>query len=140
MDVEAQELKLNYDGGSLAMPLGNMRSLFGDGSNLLLQDGKPYSKTVQPHPRVRVIGQPSVQVKEGQRSYTKWPTSRATNQAAGRTCMMRWTGSEGSWTARYTGSAADLGEFLKSNAANPVEFVTSRGTKYGPYRGVIDGN
>ena len=140
MDVDAQELKLNYDGGSLAMPLGNMRSLFGDGNNLLLQDGEPYSKTVIPHNRVRIIGQPSIPVKEGNRNHTKWPTSRASNRAAGRKCMMRWTGSEGWWTARFTGAAADLGNFLKDNAANPVEFVTSRGSKYGPYRGQIDGN
>ena len=140
MDVEAQELKLNYDGGSLAMPLGNMRSLFGDGSNLLLQDGVDYSKEIPGHPRVRVIGQPSVQVKAHTRSYTQWPTSQASNAAAGRTCQMRWTGSEGWWTARYTGAAADLGSYLQASAANPVEFVTSRGTKYGPYRGVIDGN
>ena len=140
MDVDAQELKLKYEGGSLAMPLGNMRSLFGDGSNLLLQDGEPYAKAVKPHPRVRVIGQPAIQVKEGNRSFTKWPTSQASNNAAGRTCKMRWTGSQGWWTARYTGSAAKLGDFLKDNAANPVEFTTSRGTQYGPYRGVIDGN
>ena len=140
MDVDAQELKLKYEGGSLAMPLGNMRSLFGDGSNLLLQDGKPVSSEVDGHPRVRVIGGGSVQVKAHTRSFTQWPTSQASNSAAGRKCMMRWTGSEGWWTARYTGSAADLGEFLKDNAANPVEFTTSRGTQYGPYRGVIDGN
>jgi len=140
MDVDAQELKLNYDGGSLAMPLGNMRSLFGDGNNLLLQDGVDYSKEIPTHNRVRVIGQPSVPVKAHTRSYTQWPTSQASNAGAGRTCKMRWDGSDGWWTARYTGAAADLGSFLQASAANPVEFVTSRGTKYGPYRGVIDGN
>lgn len=140
MDVDAQELKLNYEGGSLAMPLGNMKSLFGDDSDLLDKEGTPYAKTVKAHPRVRVIGQPAVQVKEGQRDYTKWPTSQASNQSAGRSCMMRWSGSEGSWTARYTGAAADLGDFLAANAAQPVEFVTSRGSKYGPYRGQIDGD
>ena len=140
MDVDAQELKLNYEGGSLAMPLGNMRSLFGDGNNLLLQDGEPYSGEVKEHDRVRIIGGATTRVKKGARSYTKWPTSQASNRAAGRTCMMRWSGSEGWWTARYTGSAAALGDFLQASAANPVEFTTSRGSKYGPYRGQIDGN
>ena len=140
MDVDAQELKLKYAGGSLAMPLGNMRSLFGDGSNLLLQDGESYSGTVKAHNRVRVIGGASTAVNSHSRDFTKWPTSQASNSAAGRKCMMRWTGSEGWWTARYTGSAAALGDFLKDNAAQPVEFTTSRGTQYGPYRGVIDGN
>ena len=140
MDVEAQELKLNYDGGSLAMPLGNMRSLFGDGSNLLLQDGVDYTGTVKAHSRIRVIGGDSTAVNSHSRSYTQWPTSQASNAGAGRTCQMRWDGSEGWWTARYTGAAADLGSYLQASAAKPVEFVTSRGTKYGPYRGVIDGN
>ena len=140
MDVDAQELKLNYEGGSLAMPLGNMRSLFGDGSNLLLQDGVDYKKTVPTFSRVRVIGGPTSTVREFDRQYTQWPTSQASNAGAGRTCQMRWDGSEGWWTARYTGAAADLGSFLQAFAAKPVEFVTSRGTQYGPFRGVIDGN
>ena len=140
MDVDAQELKLKYDGGSLAMPLGNMRSLFGDGNNLLLQDGIDYTGNVQAHQRVRVIGDPATQVGAHARSYTQWPTSQRSNSAAGRKCMMRWSGSEGWWSARYTGAAADLGSFLQANAAVPVEFVTSRGTEYGPYRGQVDGN
>ena len=140
MDVDAQELRLNFDGGSLAMPLGNMRSLFGDGSNLLLQAGEIVNEDVDGHPRVRVIGQPAVQVKAHSRTYTKWPTSQASNRASGRVCKMRWTGSQGWWSARYTGTAAALGDFLDANAAQPVEFTTSRGSKYGPYRGVIDGN
>ena len=140
MDVKAQELTLHYDGGSLTMPLGNMESLFGEGSNLLLQDGVDYTGTVKAHSRVRVIGGPATAVNSHSRSYTKWPTSQASNRAAGRSCMMRWSGSEGWWTARYTGAAADLGTYLQASAANPVEFKTSRGSKYGPYRGVIDGN
>ena len=140
MDVKAQELTLHYDGGSLTMPLGNMESLFGEGSNLLLQDGKDYSKSLEGFKRTRVIGGPESSVKPFTRSYTQWPTTRATNRAAGRTCMMRWSGSEGWWTARYTGAAADLGSYLQASAANPVEFTTSRGTNYGPYRGQVDGN
>lgn len=137
MDPDAQELKLKYDGGSIAMPYGNMRSLFGDGAVLQLQDGVDYSKDIQGFKRTRVIGGPVSDVKAFTRSYTKWPTSQASNSAAGRSCKIRWTGSEGWWTARYTGAAADLLSFLKVSAAKPVEFVTSRGTEYGPVRGTI---
>ena len=140
MDPKGQELTLHYDEGSLTMPLGNMESLFGEGSNLLLQDGKDYSKQIDGHKRVRVIGEDAVDVKSFTRSFKQWPTSNASNRAAGRSCKMRWTGSDGYWTARYTGAAADLAEYLKNKANNPVEFVTSRGTKYGPFRGQIDGN
>ena len=137
MDPDAQELKLKYDGGSIAMPYGNMRSLFGDGAVLQLQDGVDYTGTVRAHSRVRVIGGDASAVTSHSRSYTKWPTSQASNSAAGRACKIRWTGSEGWWTARYTGAAADLLSFLAASAAKPVEFVTSRGTEYGPVRGTI---
>ena len=140
MDPDAQELRLNYDGGSIAMPLGNMRSLFGDGAVLQLQDGIDYQKTVPGFDRVRVIGGPTTRVREFNRQYTQWPTSQASNSAAGRTIQIQWEGSEGWWTARYTGAAADLGSFLQANAAKPVRFTTSRGTKYGPYRGVNSGD
>ncbi len=140
MDPDAQELKIRFPDGSLEMPLGNMTSLFGEGANLLLQDGVQVTGTRESHPRVRVIGGDSVQVAQGIVNYTQFPTSNRSNSAAGKKCSIRWTGSEGWWTARYTGTAANLGEFLQGNAANPVEFVTSRGTEYGPFRGVIDGN
>ena len=140
MDPDAQELKLKYAGGSLAMPLGNMRSLFGDGALLTLQDGVDYSKDVPGFKRRRIIGGDLSDVRAFTRSYTKWPTSQASNAAAGRVCRMRWEGSEGWWTARYTGAAADLGSFLQASAAKPVEFVTSRGTEYGPFRGANSGD
>lgn len=141
MDPNATELRLRYEGGSIAMPAGNMKDLFGDNNELLNQEGTDYSKTVPSHSRVRVIGGPTSQVREFTRSYTQWPTSQRSNAAAGRTIKIRWEGSEGWWTARYTGAAADLGSFLSAFAAKPVEFVTSRGTEYGPYRGAItDGN
>ena len=122
------------------MPLGNMRSLFGDGAVLTLQDGVDYSKEVPGHQRVRVIGGPTSSVRTYTRSYTKWPTSQASNSAAGKVCRMRWEGSEGWWTARYTGAAADLGSFLKASAAKAVEFVTARGTEYGPFKGANSGD
>jgi hypothetical protein len=140
MDPDAQELKLKYSGGSLAMPLGNMRSLFGDGAVLTLQDGTDYTGTVRAHSRVRVIGGGTSAVTSHSRSYTKWPTSQASNAAAGKVCRMRWEGSDGWWTARYTGAAADLGSFLKAQAAKAVEFVTARGTEYGPFKGANSGD
>tara|TARA_B100000459_G_C8425734_1_gene135133 strand:+ start:75 stop:497 length:423 start_codon:yes stop_codon:yes gene_type:complete len=140
MDPDAQELKIRFPDGSLAMPLGNMTSLFGEGAQLLLQDGVPVTGTRTAHTRVRVIGGGSTPVGQGNINYTQFPTSNRANAAAGKKCMIRWTGSDGWWTARFTGTAANLGEFLQGNAANPVEFVTSRGTEYGPFRGVIDGN
>ena len=141
MDPNAQELKLRYEGGSLAMPAGNIKDLFGENNALLDQDGTDYQNTVRSHSRVRVIGGPTSQVGEYTRQFTKWPTSQRSNAAAGRKVEMRWEGSEGWWTARYTGAAADLGSFLTAFAAKPVEFVTSRGTEYGPYLGEItDGN
>ena len=122
------------------MPAGNMRSLFGDGAVLQLQDGVDYTGTVRAHSRVRVIGGSTSPVTSHSRSYTKWPTSQSSNAAAGKVAKIRWEGSQGWWTARYTGAAADLASFLQAFAAKPNEFVTSRGTEYGPFKGVNTGD
>ncbi len=141
MDPDAQQITLNYTEGSLVMVLGNAKALFGDNNALLDQEGEAVSEGVNPHPRIRVIGGPSVQVKEHSRIYTKWPTSSRSAAAAGRKAKIRWEDSEGWWTVRYTGSASALGDFLSSTSTKPVEFQTSRGTKYGPFAGVLtDGN
>ena len=125
----------------MTLPVGNAKDIFGEDNDLLKQEPEAVSIGVDPHTRVRVIGQPPVPVKEHTRSFNQWPTSQASLAAAGRKVFATWQGSDGDWTIRYTGSCAALGDFLNANAAKAIKFQTSRGSKYGPYAGaIIDGN
>lgn len=124
---------LHYDGGSLTMPLGNMRSLFGENNDLLRPTGEQITSDVDSHSRTRVIGQDPIQVQSHTRSYTQWPTSKANNAGAGKVCLFQWRDSGGQWTGRVTGTLSELGTFLNNAAAVPVSFRSIRGTKYGPF-------
>ena len=132
-DTDAMSVTINYDGGSITMPIGNAKNLFGDdGYELLRPIGEEVTVSRQEHPRVRVIGEPSTRVNGTTYTYTKWPRSRKGNNAGGEEIVMQWEGSEGSWTARMTGAAYDLGTFLNSKAPKPVRFSTP-GSNYGPF-------
>lgn len=138
MDPKAQDLTLKYKGGTLTMPLGNLELIFGSDYNDFYDDVEQAAEGVRAHNRVRVIGGAASNVKQHTRRFTKWPTSTRTNCGVGKRASVRWSGSDGWWTGRYTGSAAALGDFMNKNAVVPVEFYTSRGTGYGPYNGDID--
>ena len=138
VDPNARQIILNYEGGSLRMPVGNAKHLFGENYELLKPNGVPYNGQVQGHSRVRVIGQDPSPVKPHERDYMKWPTSQANNAGAGNVAMMYWEGSLHPWQVRYTGAAADLTTFLSTSSPKPVGFTTSRGTVYGVVIGDVN--
>lgn len=140
MDPDAQSITLNYSGGALVMTIGNAKSLFGDDYSLLASTAVPVESAVTAHSRVRVIGGPSTNVTAHTRSYQQWPTSNASNAAAGKVIMMAWEGSEGFWQCRASGSMAALGTFLSEVSPKPVTFRTARGKKYGPFIASSNGN
>lgn len=133
MDPDGCDFTINYTGGSLTMPLGNQKDLFGANLDNLTPDPATVSITHAASSRVRVIGQPSTPVIGYTYSIKQWPTSEANNAAAGRIAMMSWTGSGGYWDARVTGSFADLATFLSASTSKTVQFRSERGTFYGPY-------
>ena len=132
-DVDAQDITINYEGGSITMPIGNAKSLFGEDYEDIVGNPDTVTTAVKSHQRVRVIGSPASTVSAHNRTYQQWPTSQANNAAAGKQIMIQWDGSEGSWIARVTGAMADLGTYLRTAAPKVVTFRTSRGTKYGPF-------
>ena len=132
-DVDAQDITINYEGGSITMAIGNAKSLFGDDYDDIVGNPETVTTAVKSHQRVRVIGGGSSTVSAHNRTYQQWPTSQANNAAAGKQIMIQWDGSEGSWVARVTGAMADLGTYLRTAAPKVVTFRTSRGTKYGPF-------
>ena len=132
-DPDAQSITINYTGGSITMPVGNAKSLFGSDYNDVVGDPVQIVQDVSGHARVRVIGEPSVNVASHTRTFTQWPTSQANNAAAGKEIYISWEGSAGEWSARVTGAMADLGDFLLNSAPQLTVFRTSRGTKYGPF-------
>ena len=133
MDPLATKQTINYTGGSLTMTVGALQSLFGDALESLTSTAEDVTVEVDGHPRVRVIGGDSVQVKGHIYTYKQWPTSESGQAAGGSVVYMAWPQSEGSWTARVTGSFADLGSFLQDQTPTGVTFVSQRGTKYGPF-------
>ena len=135
---DARSVTLNYTGGSLTTTIGVAKSIFGDDYSLLSSTAVPVTSEVSEHPRVRVIGGSSTTVKKHNRNYQQWPTSQATNAAAGTAVLMTWQDSNGSWTGRVTGTMAAFGTFLSEVSPKPIVFRTSRGTKYGPFNGAID--
>jgi hypothetical protein len=132
-DVDAQDITINYEGGSITMAIGNAKSLFGEDYDDIVGNPETVTTAVKSHQRVRVIGGASSTVSAHNRTYQQWPTSQANNAAAGKQIMIQWDGSEGSWVARVTGAMADLGTYLRTAAPKVVTFRTSRGTKYGPF-------
>ena len=140
-DPDAAMITLRYTGGSMSLPVGNAKDIFGENNDLIKQTPEAVSNPVVSHSRTRVIGGTSVTVQAHTRSFNQWPTSQASLAAAGQKALASWQGSAGNWTIRYTGSCAALADFLDANAAKAIQFTTARGTKYGPFAGAItDGN
>ena len=132
-DFDAVNVTINYPGGSITLPVGNAKSLFGDdGYELLRPLGEEVTVSKKGHSRTRVIGGESTTVAATTYTYTKWPRTSRSNSAGGQEIMMSWEGSEGSWVARMAGTASDLGTFLNSKSPKAVTFSTA-GSNYGPF-------
>ena len=133
VDPDAKDLTVNYPGGSLTMTVGAFKSLFGMDTPLIVPIPEQKTVGVRTHPRTRVIGEPSSTVQSFTYEYTQWPTSQASNAAAGDVVLLAWEGSDGEWTGRVSGNFGDLGTFLNTNSLKPVVFRSERGTKYGSF-------
>ena len=116
------------------MPIGTLESLFGVDAEILNPVPDTTQVGVRTHPRVRVIGGPSTTVTSYTYEQIQWPTSQASNAAAGDACLFSWEGSDGTWTGRVTGALSALGVFLVANSTKTVVFRSERGTKYGPFK------
>jgi hypothetical protein len=132
-EADAKNVTLNYEGGSIEMAVGNAKSIFGSDFAGLTPDPEQETVTVKSHSRTRVIGGDASTVSGYTYTFTKWPTSQAGNGASGRLILMSWTGSDGDFSARVTGSFADAGTYFNDNTTKTIEFRSERGTKYGPY-------
>lgn len=132
VDTDAQDITVNYDGGSITMAIGNAKQVFGEGSKALNPDPVEETVSVKSHSRTRVIGEPSSSVSGYSYSIKQWPRSTSSNAKGGSVVMIRFTGSEGWFTTRVTGSMASLMDFMTDAQNVTVEFKTQRGTKYGP--------
>ena len=133
VDPDSREIAINYTGGSIVMTIGNAKDLFGDDSSLLRPSGTDTDVSVSGHSRTRIIGGSSTSVAAYTYSYTQWPVGSSSLASGGEAIMLSWEDSEGWWTARMKGSAADLGTFLNTSSPVAVRFKTARGTHYGPF-------
>tara|TARA_B100001063_G_scaffold230816_1_gene244298 strand:+ start:152 stop:577 length:426 start_codon:yes stop_codon:yes gene_type:complete len=132
VDTDAQDITVNYDGGSITMAIGNAKKVFGNASSILNPSPETETISVKSHSRTRVIGGPAKSVSGYTYSIKQWPRSSSGNAAGGDVVLIRFTDSDGWFTTRVTGSMADLMNFMKDAQAVTVEFRTQRGTKYGP--------
>jgi len=133
MDPDARDLTLNYAGGSLTMALGNAKDIFGEDFSGIDPGSTETSVSVRGHDRVRVIGEDATSVAAYNYTFNQWPTSAASNAAAGTVIYMTWTDSEGDFTARVSGSMAAAATYFAANVKKALSFRTQRGTKYGPF-------
>lgn len=132
-DPNAKKVSINFDGGTVVMTFGMVKSLFVDTNEYLKPEGTDVDVSVKGHTRTRVIGGGSTPVAAYSYTYKSWPRLPGSTSSGGQAIMMRWDGSDGWWTARLHGSASDFGSFLASKSPLAVSFKTERGTKYGPF-------
>lgn len=132
VDTDAQDITVNYEGGSITMAIGNAKQVFGSGSPSLNPNPPTESVSVKSHSRTRVIGGPSTNVTGYSYEIKQWPRSTSSNAKGGAVVLIRFTDSDGWFTTRVTGSMAALMDFMKDAQNVTVEFKTQRGTKYGP--------
>lgn len=133
MDPDAQEISINFAGGSVVMTVGLARAIFGNDSQLLRPAGVETSVSVIGHSRVRVIGGPATTVSAYNYTYTQWPVGSSSLASGGEPIMIRAEGTEGWWSARLKGSAWEFGTFLNSSAPVATVFKTEAGVPYGPF-------
>jgi hypothetical protein len=133
VDMDARDITLNYTGGSVTMAVGNAKDIFGEDFAGLDPGPVETQVTVKSHSRVRVIGEPATNVAGYNYTYAQWPTSTASNAAAGTVIYMTWTDSEGDFTGRVSGSMSALATFFTANVKKALSFRTQRGKKYGPF-------
>ena len=132
-EMDARNITLNYTGGSIQMSVGNAKSIFGEDFKDLNPEPEEKTASVKTHSRTRVIGGDSRQIESYTYSYKSWPTSNASNGAGGTVILMDWTGSDGSFSARVSGTIADAAQYFSDNVTKTLAFRTERGTKYGPF-------
>ena len=133
-DLDAREVTINYEGGSLSMTVGNAKDLFGENSSLIGGGGDPKTVSVKGHSRTRVIGGASKTVAGYSYTYDQWPASGHGQAAGGEPVSMAWEGSEGSWVSRVNGPLWELASFLDANSPKNVFFTALGGKTYGPFK------
>ena len=91
-DMDARQITLNYEQGSIEMSIGNAKSIFGETFQQLDPGPVPTEVSVKGHSRTPVIGGPSKTISAYSYQYLQWPTSQASNAAAGEVIQMggRW--------------------------------------------------
>ena len=133
-DLDAREVTINYDGGSLSMTAGNAKDLFGENASFIGGGGEEATVSVKSHTRTRVIGGASKTISAYSYTYEQWPASGHGQAAGGEPVSMTWEGSEGSWIGRVNGPLWQLASFLEDNSPKNVFFSALGGKTYGPFK------
>jgi hypothetical protein len=133
-DLDAREIVINYEGGSLSMTVGNAKNLFGEDATFIGGGGDPETVSVKSHTRTRVIGGPSTNVAAYSYTFDKWPAKGHGTAAGGEPVAMSWDGSEGEWISRVSGAFWSLATFLEANSPKNVYFTALGGKTYGPFK------
>jgi len=120
----------------VTMAVGNAKDIFGEGFAGLDPGPVETQVTVRSHARTRVIGEPATNVAGYNYVYAQWPTSTASNAAAGTVIYMTWEDSGGAFIGRVSGSMSALATFFTANTRKALTFRTQRGTKYGPFAAI----
>ena len=133
-DLDAREIVINYDDGSLTMTVGNAKNLFGENASFIGGGGEEKTVSVKSHTRTRVIGGATTSVSGYSYTYDQWPAKGHGTAAGGEPVAMSWEGSEGEWVSRVSGPFWALASFLETNAPKNTFFTALGGKTYGPFK------
>ena len=131
--LDEAELRLEEEIVEAEAALNEAMDIDSNNYDTLVSQAEDKDVSVVAHSRTRVIGGPTTAVSAHTYTYKQWPTSESGFADGGAVVLVSWSGSDGEWTARVTGSFADFGTFLQDNATSPSFFRSQRGTKYGPF-------
>ena len=132
-DINARQVTINYDGGSVEMAIGNAKGLFNETTTSELTGGKEVNVSVKGHSRTRVIGGPSKTVSAYSYTYTQFPSSGNSLASGGEEVLFSWDGSDGWWTGRVNGPLWKLAKYLESAVSSDAFFKSKGGRTYGPF-------
>jgi hypothetical protein len=132
-DPLAVRSSINFPGGSITAPQGTLQAIFGTETPTLQFNE---TKTVQrdQHPRVRVIGGPTTQVRATSYVTSAVPYRNSNSVGGGEPVKFLVNGEW--WTVRLSGTHQDLNNFLTNaewaNGENAY-WRSERNTEYGPF-------
>jgi hypothetical protein len=137
-DPKARTMTVPYEGGSFTASKELIRHIFGD-KFVDEQVPKTVDRKRKEHNRTRVIGGPSIVVKEANYKETKFPVAKGHSRSGGDPVLFL-VGND-AFTARLHGNHQNFVKFVRANKAQlqkTFQVRTEKNSLYGPFKTLLD--